>query len=318
MKAKNPSRKRGFTLVELLIVMAIIGILIAMLLPALGAVREAARKTQCGNNFKQVGLALQSYHEANESFPPGTILWRSSSGADCSPKPAGDYVGLGWAAFILPFMEGQATYDLFDFTQPFDSGSSPNFPHMAQRIATYLCPSDPQDGELVHYTNTGTNGSHPDEDVRMSNMAGIADSDDWLCDTLWPKQLSSADGVMAERDGCPISAIRDGASNTLIVGEVTGGGPGSYLGHMWPVMNMTDTRDGINGPFTLPGGEYLASTSTIIRGVRATGPSSYHRTGCWFAMADGSVQFLSENIAAQVLSDLTTRAGGEVIPENAF
>ena len=112
--------------------------------------------------------------------------------------------------------------------------------------------------------------------------------------------------------------VSDCLSKTFLLAEVTGGGEGTHFGHLCVEFTMTDTWDGINGPFTIPGGgEYIASTPAVIQGFRATGPSSYHHGGCLFAMGDGSVDFLTESIPGPVLWALTTRASGDYESTNA-
>ena len=318
-KSKIKSYKSSaFTLVELLVVITIIGILIALLLPAVQAAREAARRMQCANNFKQAGVALHNYHAAVGSFPPGMMLYLAKSHASCGPKPSGNYVGWGWTAHILPYIEKQALYDQFDFgewspslTQNV-SGHS-NFEIGGTRISAYLCPSDPQNGELILYGSGCQNGTHPDEDLRITNMFGVSDPIDWTCDTLWPKQYPLIRGIMGERRSARIADVHDGTSNTLLIGEYTGGGPNSHQGQPWILGGLMDTRDGINGPFSIPGG-YPPGPSF---NQRWCGASSYHPGGCHFLLADGSVQFLSDELASgtpgTVLYALTTREGGEVI-----
>ncbi|MDY0169636.1 MAG: DUF1559 domain-containing protein [Thermoguttaceae bacterium] len=295
--------RRGFTLVELLVVITIIGMLIALLLPAVQAAREAARRLQCANNFKQVGLAMHNYHAAHKTFPPGIITanWFS------------------WSSHILPYLEQSAVHDKLTFR----AASSYYFHNdgtreaASMRIPSYLCPTDPQGGELVRCCSGGNSpqGTHEHEDVRQTNMAGVADSDDWTTNGVAPRTLSQADGMMAANEPCRAEDIRDGTSNTLMIGEVTGAGTGTYDGHFWVAWNLLDTRDGINGAFSVPGGIWPGSpplTNTYF-GMRDTGFSSFHPGGCHFLLADGSAQFLSENIAHDVLTSLTTRAGGEVV-----
>jgi prepilin-type processing-associated H-X9-DG protein len=202
---------------------------------------------------------------------------------------------------MLPYMEQQTLYNTIDFKKDYGTGSNQSL--SGSLIPTFLCPSDPQDGQLVQCC-VFQNGDHPDEDVRMTNMAGVADSTDWTCDTTWPKHLSLTDGAMGERQGARIADIIDGTSNTLLVGEVTGGGAGSYRGQSWTTWNLLDTRDGINGAYTIIGGTWPGS-------FRNTGFSSYHPGGCHFLLVDGSVQFLAETIAKDILVAKTTRAKGE-------
>jgi len=324
-------QKTAFTLVELLVVIAIIGILIALLLPAVQAAREAARRMSCANNFRQVGVAMHNYHSAHGCFPPGVIIWRSSTGASCGPAldPPRHYAGFGWGAFILPYLEQAALYEKIDFVQDPNSGHGftyyePGSTREATStlIPTYLCPSDPQGGELVSCCSWGPDDPDldPMEDVGKTNMAGVADSKDWTCDGRHAFQsnvtrrhpapgggyLNTA-GMMGERQGCRMSNVRDGSSNTLMIGEVTGAGRGTHAAQFWTSVNLLDTYDGINGYCTVipAGGTYA--------GLRDTGFSSFHPGGCHFVLGDGHVSFLSEDIASEVLAKLTTRAGGEPI-----
>jgi len=311
------SGRSAFTLVELLVVIAIIGILIALLLPAVQAAREAARRAQCSNHFKQVGLAMHNYHSTFKSFPPGLLMWTSSTPPECGPRgDAQYYAGFAWSVFLLPYLEQQPVYDLIDFIQagghshPFSyfepEGPSGKNTRLAgqTRIDTFLCPSDPQDGELVSCCSWDE--PNTPEDVRQTNMCGVADSEDYSCDGLWPLQFVRADGALAERQACRLRDILDGSSHTLVIGEVTGGGRGSHSAHFWSSWNVLDTGEGINGPYTIPGGGVWSH-------FRLTGFSSFHSGGCHFGLGDGSVQFLSENIDFTLLKALATRDGGETV-----
>ena len=251
---------RAFTLVELLVVITIIGILIALLLPAVQAAREAARRMQCANKFRQVGVALHNYHSTYSCFPPGLIMWTPSTPASCGPPPpqGTNYAGFGWSALILPQLEQQGVYDLIDFSDPSYFGDfgepngGPTRIAAQTRIGTFLCPSDMQQGELVVCCTWDT--PNTDEDVRQTNMLGVADSNDYGCGgTLWPRQFYLADGIMAERQPCHMAEVTDGSSNTLMIGEATGNGPGSNVARFWVSWNIGDVANGINGPFTLPG-----------------------------------------------------------------
>src|SRR5438270_1941327 len=126
------ARRRGFTLIELLVVIAIIAMLIGLLLPAVQKVREAAARTRCVNNLKQIGLALHNYHDANNSFPPGYRASGPYSDGATDTAP-----GWGWAAFLLPQLEQDNLYRRIDFNQPV-----PNSPAAQTMLPLYLCPSD--------------------------------------------------------------------------------------------------------------------------------------------------------------------------------
>lgn len=127
----------------------------------------------------------------------------------------------------------------------------------ATRIETYLCPSDPQGGELVGCCSHGQVGQHEEEDVRQTNMGGVMDSQilyDWYVEPNRPP-LSVAHGVFASGEGCRIRDIADGTSKTLLIGEVTGAGPETYSAHFWIAHDIMGTYDGINSPLcTVPGG----------------------------------------------------------------
>jgi prepilin-type N-terminal cleavage/methylation domain-containing protein/prepilin-type processing-associated H-X9-DG protein len=304
-------RRNAFTLVELLVVITIIGILIALLLPAVQAAREAARRMQCANNFRQAGVALQNHHSARGTFPQGQTVNFGCSGSG-SPNN-----GVGWQTYVLPHMELQSIYDQFDVNKnlnditPNPCGRS-NFQVAATRISAYCCPTDPQAGELCSYSGVAQNGANELEDFSMTNMAGISDPTDFSCDGQWsPRRFPEVRGVMGNANGCRISEITDGTSNTIMVGEITWGGPGSYKGCDWAYSNLIDTGDGVNGSQTLPGG--LPPSQYLYWII---GPSSWHPGGCHFLLADGSVQFISENVSSgsptSVLYALTTRSGGEI------
>jgi len=325
-RAKYPPH--GFTLVELLVVITIIGILIALLLPAVQAAREAARRVQCANNFKQTALALHNYEQQYNMLAPGGFVRQPTmNAAACGPfppPPAPSYVsGPGWGAMILPFVERQNIWDQFDWN--FYNFNQVNVTPAKTQISTYLCPSDIGNTELVAFTNSL--GAPPAGDVAQTNIASVGDSRDWTCDAVWPKafyRLTYVNGIatngMFGRDtGCRIKDVVDGMSNTLMLAEVTGGGPGSRGGFTWVGMGlMIDVLDGINGPLCLPGGgTYKDESGGVIWGARLVGPSSWHAGGCHFALGDASVQFISEDVNQAVLEALATRAGGEVIDAKA-
>src|SRR2546430_2728750 len=133
--------RKGFTLVELLVVIAIIGVLVSLLLPAVQAAREAARRSQCINNLRQIGLALHTYHDTFRLFPPSYLTVPGGGGAMGPPDPDNGDAGPGWTALmlLLPQIEQVNLYNSFDLNTP--SWSSKNTAPGQQTVPTYLCPS---------------------------------------------------------------------------------------------------------------------------------------------------------------------------------
>ena len=273
---------------------AIIGILIALLLPAVQAAREAARRLQCSNNFKQVGLALHSYHSANNQFPAGCMY------------PGGEW---SWGTFLLPYMEHQITYDKFDFDDAtFAEVDSMSSEASAEVISGFLCPSSPQGTEMV-----AVHGGTPTPQVGRADMCCVADSCNAFREDpagywpFYPRPYPEVDGMMGGEKGSRIGDVQDGTSHTLIIGEVTGKGPGTYVGSIWAGDNFLSTVEGINSSScTAPGGNYPDGKAG---GIYGTGFASFHPGGCHFLLTDGSVNFFVEEISREILATLTTRNG---------
>lgn len=181
----------AFTVVELLVVVAIIGVLIAMILPALQSARESARKMTCTNHLRQIGVALQAHHEAKERFPMGGLEWR----------PSGDQTKrqLSWSAFLLPYLEQQNLFDMIDFAQAFDSPANANA--AATILPVYVCPTSPRGPRLVEGRGPCDYGG-----IYGERISGRNDP---------PK------GIMIYDQSFSSTEVRDGLSNTLIVAEDT-------------------------------------------------------------------------------------------------
>jgi prepilin-type N-terminal cleavage/methylation domain-containing protein/prepilin-type processing-associated H-X9-DG protein len=201
----------AFTLVELLVVVAIIGILVGLLLPAVQAVREAARRMQCKNNLRQIGLALHNYHAAFRKFPPGGIEVRPE-------VPGGKQ--LAWSAFVLPFLEQSATYVRVDFSYAFDHPVNEEV--AAIPIETYLCPSTPRFSPL----NLGRGAT---------DYGGIYG--ERIVSTNYPPR-----GVMIHDRAIRFRDITDGTARTLTVSEDAGFRDGQWI-NAW---NLFDQAFSIN------------------------------------------------------------------------
>ena len=293
--------RSAFTLIELLVVIAIIAILVALLLPAVQQAREAARRSSCKNNLKQIGLAMQNYHDVHSTFPPGYVRNTNSSTGPRFPMT-------GWAVYILPQMEQASLYDLIDsesngFSVDWNTDNQPLFDAANQVVAPYLCPSDPSDGIN---TDWGINNSLTGNRAGKSNY--VANN-----------QAMRMNSKLKMRD------ITDGTSNTFLIGEKTsqnGFYAGIWMGgHRWGSADTNYTDEGVFGRANDAHGgvDYRINGD----GTGATTPSvhlknnysSAHQGGAHFAFADGSVQFLSENISLDIFNGLSTEDGGEVIGE---
>jgi len=304
----SPRLNRAFTLVELLVVIAIIAILIALLLPAVQAAREAARRTQCANHLKQVGLALHNYHGSAGRFPPGLLMWGARVENGCGTPPnisAIKYQSFGFLTFILTYLEQVNVDDIVKYIlREYPDSSVAG----SKVVPPYLCPSDPQGAEWTY-------GLEPP--LMKTNLSAVADSLDYTCDgrryrlgkddipQAHGQVYRGADGILYNNSKTRIADVFDGTSQTLLFGEVTGGERGSHHGWFWLTHNANDTADGINGPNTMPGGG-----SFVFYGG---GFSSYHPGGGHFAFGDASVHFLSEAMSQTVLTALTSRNQGEVV-----
>lgn len=285
----------GFTLVELLVVIAIIGILVALLLPAVQMAREAARRTQCRNNLKQVGLALQLYHQSHGCFPSAYFA-----------HPDYWHPSWSWSTLTLPHLEQQPLYDALQVGQAqLHGGTGFATPTADMQIALdmFACPSD---GRATTNPRKGDFGRSSYRAVKGS----IVD-----IETTYESAINQ-NGVMHCNSGHRIGDIRDGSTNTIIVGEcvLDPGDPNNdgKVGAIWAGMRGEVTDD-----------VYISDTCWFIsgdpdwkiNGLKKQAFGSRHSGGANFGLADGSVQFLSENIDAATLSHLADRADGEVLGE---
>jgi prepilin-type processing-associated H-X9-DG protein/prepilin-type N-terminal cleavage/methylation domain-containing protein len=282
--------RTGFTLIELLVVIAVIGVLIGLLLPAVQRVREAASRTQCVNQLKQIGLALQNYHDLAGAFPPGYVSNFDGAGNDTGP-------GWGWAAFILPQLEQQNLYNTIPFPQPIEAPASSGV--RVTPLKFYLCPSD-------HTELTWTARKHdalgnpvaPICDVASANYVGVFGVTEPGVD---------GEGIFSRNSHVRIADIKDGTSQTLMVGErASSVAPATWVGavtgaEIFPY-NSSNMVLGHTGESEGP------ATPVDINGF-----SSRHSGGVNFLFADGHVQFLTGSISQPVYEALSTRAGGEVL-----
>ena len=321
--------RRGFTLIELLVVIAIIAILIALLLPAVQQAREAARRTQCKNNLKQIGLALHNYHDVHSTFPQGKIVDRNARYNGCPTWVNGS--GFSWRVMILPMIEQSALYTQNTDTNmgiytcgPFGTGAANRLVLLRTTLPAYLCPSDATlfQGSEKPTNYPGMSGNHPSSHGDRDTQA--------------------RQGIMNFR-GAKMRDIVDGTSNTAMVGEVHrgvlfnrySGGPSNIKGtrcQWWAAESgfcHADTfhppnaanPDKANNKGQTPPQNGPANETGCISGTGpcadqvswvddvapdepgARGVSSAHTGGAQILFGDGAVRFVSDNI------DLTTWRG---------
>ncbi|NQT40323.1 MAG: DUF1559 domain-containing protein [Planctomycetes bacterium] len=304
-----PARKQGFTLVELLVVIAIIGILIGLLLPAVQMVREAARKTQCSNNLKQIGLALHMHHDSLGKLPAG---WSTIDPHTQRPDPDG-HPGWGWASHILPYMEQTALHGkLIHFDESITSPN--NAQARVTLVPTYLCPSDPERERFdLHGGDAHDHDGHDDGhsydgadlEVAACHYIGVFGTVDihHACE----EDDCRGDGVFYRNSRTRFRDIRDGLSHTLVVGERSSRiAPSTWVGAVVGAEH---------GPARVVG---IATYPPNSRDDQYHTFSSYHTSGVHFLSADGSVRLIPDTIDGGVYRALTTREGNEVIDKLPF
>ena len=223
-------QRRGFTLVELLVVIAIIGVLIALLLPAVQQAREAARRSQCINNLKQLGLAAQNFHDTFLKFPAALYNDNTDPNGGYAGNNQLNEVGPNWAVKLLPFMEQNSLYEVFNVNENASTTSSkwninatlPNGQFArSQQIPGLLCPSEAASGGLYNSSTLGNGWGR-------GNYAANGGWREWwkTGQSATPNGYGSnigADGVFTKNKGKNMSAVTDGTSNTSLFDEVRQG-----------------------------------------------------------------------------------------------
>jgi len=270
--------KRGFTLIELAVSIAVMSTLIALLLPGVQSARESARRSDCQNRLKQWGLALHNYHDAHSVLPPGSI----------SRSPAlSPFSGWGWQAMVLPQMEQSSLYAQCDFSM--HTAHGPNRNLIGRPVPSTHCPSDVADEALM--VDLPTHGL-----IRLAtgNYAGSV-------------------GVLSGLSNTRFAHITDGLSQTLLVGErnVHPGTDGTI-----PFMSSWCGILSENNVFISSSAPYAYATAVRLINSSSTSSlvfSSRHPMGANFTLADGSVRFIPASIDAQVYEALGTPAGNETI-----
>ncbi|MCX7411075.1 MAG: DUF1559 domain-containing protein [Planctomycetales bacterium] len=346
--ARRKRLVRGFTLIELLVVIAIIAVLIALLLPAVQQARESARRTECKNNLKQLGLALHNYEATFTCFP--AEKWEFGTVA------AGTYWANSWSQMILPYLDQAPMYNTYNFNKSWDDPSQ--YAVTTVDIKAFICPSVP--GERLGGNSFGTAspvstaGGFPVPTGGFGRadfmaLSGVRFSLYYVTGTTPPPALILS-SPLDNRWPCAmhtsaitrIAEISDGTSNTMMVCEAAGR-PGMYLGSSkkrnvnlapkdgfgWADIGNSGAIDGATTDGTITNsakkpsvvGNLPTCTAAICPGnvfINANNSSefySFHTGGAQVLMADGSVRFISENISAVTLGAALTRNAGDVVGE---
>ncbi len=323
MERYRTSSPQGFTLVELLVVIAIIGVLVALLLPAVQAARESARRTQCSNNLKQLGLAAHNFHDTTGALPSSI----RPGGLTPLPRIAG-------LTFTLPFVEQGNVYDKYDQTKNW--GDAANRPYVLTKVKAFLCPSTPNPERL---------DGIPEASPWVDNVCATTDYSPTIGvdPRLKTQNLvdQSGEGILTKNGSPRMADVTDGLSNTILYAESAGRpavwrrGPKKFgtsvvANHVnaggWcrPASDFSVDGSSYDGA-TMPGP--CAINCTNGEDVGTTFPHPYYQTegtaeafafhpaGANFALGDGSVRFIASNINIRDFARLVTRAGAEVNAE---
>ena len=322
-----PQSLRGFTLVELLVVIAIIAILIALLLPALQAAREAARRTQCINHLKQLGVAILNYESALTKYPPGAVSSAppTSFAFDIKDDAANGRNGTSWMVHILPYLEQNVIYDEWNFKR----NVSQNEPQARNDIATFYCPTrrdqvrpmDIQNGLMFQRWDKGgtdyggcVGGGNAFRDCSLSG--GCSQPCEHQMSVIGFGNINKLDvGIFHLNISTRIAVVTDGTSNTIATGELHrlfNPQPGNEC------LRISDDGWAVGGVATLfdTDADLVPDDGLGFGGINSEyfeQPGSDHPGVAHFGMVDGSVRFMSENIDDLLFQDMGSYAGGEVI-----
>lgn len=294
--------RKAFTLVELLVVIAIIGILIALLLPAVQAAREAARRSQCTNNLKQITLGLLNYHQTHGRFPPPGFSSNQAS----------------WLVVLLPFIEQKPLFDQFNFNQ--GTYTAPDKIRVAANaVPIYFCPSSTEETDRRSGYSAEVWPAGSSTRVYAAHYFGVLgpNGTNTYLPTPAPYKCSGlteqfggycSQGAMFYPNGVDIASVRDGSSNTLFVGEIA-----------WP--DMPYYRAYTRGYFSDNRGVLILYAKNVQYPINSRNTTTWNNTsfgslhpgGAHFSLVDGSVRFVAQYIDQNVYLAIASRNGDEAV-----
>jgi prepilin-type N-terminal cleavage/methylation domain-containing protein len=323
-------KRNGFTLVELLVVIAIIGVLVALLLPAIQAAREAARRTQCVNQIRQLGIACHNFHDSRKRFP--------AAGEAVVPGSLQKATGMSWLALILPYVEGTNLRNLINSGQHWNHAS--NQVARETSVPLFICPSTGNDLS-VFIAAPGNTAEYAENTTLRSHYVGIMGAKAAPGCNNYPENgytmvlrndgagdISGGlggNGIIVFNGKVGVKDVSDGTSNTMMIGESSwDSGPT----RTWIVGTLDDSSYRLNADGTASGHGWLYNSKNVMwpmhtafrekPGQAASGYNSndislgsMHPGGAHIGLADGSSRFLSDEIPLNELKALTTRANDD-------
>ena len=326
MRISPTKPRRGFTLIELLVVIAIISVLISLLLPAVQSAREAARRAQCINNMKQLGLAIHNYHDVQGQFPCGYLTLLGGNDTMGAPDPITHDTGPGWAwgALLLPYLEQNSLYASLNVNLPCWLPANTTGARIS--LSVFLCPSVSVSSRTFDVKDQ--NGNYLATMSRSHYVANAGRVEAWAYAT--DDWSTIADGPIYRNSRIPASMVIDGLSNTVFLGEHS------------PVLSDKTWVGIVPGAIGCPTPRFatswcdVAATQTLVHSgpnpwenpplihppnsplAKLCGMYAEHPGGCNVMMGDGSVRFAKASINQLVWSALATYAKGEVISADQF
>ncbi|MBI3862305.1 MAG: DUF1559 domain-containing protein [Planctomycetia bacterium] len=347
-------KSRGFTLIELLVVIAIIAVLVSLLLPAVQQARESARRTQCKNNLKQIGLAIMNYESGMSCLP--TSRYKPDTCISSPYNPANTSCAItaafsSWPQTVLPYLDQGGLQNAYNFNVPW--WDPLNYGAVHTQVSVFYCPSTPSAGNLYDpvwgpagdaansvgqpsWAAAGDYGSTNEIKSAFYTGNGLPD--------LTKTNLLLTQGVLQKSVKAVLKDITDGTSNTIMVCETSGKPEAWVFSRVMTASGYAASNSKAKAKITVSGGNYYNQAGTgwadpdagfsldgttravdptgftiggpvVINATNVSEAYSFHAGGCQGVFADGSVRFLNQNINYLVFGALFTRAGGEVVGE---